>query len=267
MPQPVITVTTDFGSADSYVGQMKGEILRVNPDVRLIDVTHEVPAQDVTRAALILNDIVDSFPPETIHLAVIDPGVGSNRRLVAVEMAGQRFLGPDNGLFGCLAKRHPPTRAVRLDEPRFWRQHPAGLSPSSTFHGRDILAPVAGHISRGIDLRQLGPALGDSLLPTRLPEPQVASGRIVGEVLWIDTFGNLITNIDGSLLTSIAARAVIEVVGQRIVGLAKFYAEQPPGALLALIGSHGLLEISVCCGSAAERFHARPGDRVTITNF
>lgn len=264
MSHAIITYTTDFGLADSYVAQMKGEILRINPDVRLIDVTHEVPAQDVTRAALILNDIVDSFPSDTIHLAVVDPGVGSNRRLVAAEMAGQRFVGPDNGLFGCVAKRHPPTQAVRVDEPRFWRQLPAGSSPSSTFHGRDILAPVAAHISRGVDLAELGPALEDALQPTRLPEPQVTPGRIVGEVLWTDTFGNLITNIDGSLLASIAGRIVIEIAGQRIVGLAKFYFEQPAGALLALIGSHGLLEISVNCGSAAERLHARRCERVIV---
>jgi S-adenosylmethionine hydrolase len=264
MPHAIITLTTDFGQGDSYVAQMKGEILRVNPDVRLIDVTHEVPAQDVTRAALILNDIVELFPRGTIHLVVVDPGVGSTRRLVAAEMAGQRFVGPDNGLFGCVAKRHPPTQAVRLDEPRFWRQLPAGSSPSSTFHGRDILAPVAAHISRGVDLGEFGPPLDDALRPTRLPEPVVTPGGIVGEVLWIDAFGNLITNIDGSLLAPIAGRVVIDIAGQRIVGLSKFYAEQPAGALLALIGSHGLLEISVCCRSAAEWLHALAGERVSI---
>jgi S-adenosylmethionine hydrolase len=261
----VITLTTDFGPADSYVAQMKGEILRINPDVRLVDVTHEVPAQDVTRAALILNDIVDSFPPDTVHLAVVDPGVGSSRRLVAVEMAGQHFVGPDNGVFGCVAKRHPPTRAVRLDEPRFWRQLPAGVSRSSTFHGRDILAPVAAHISLRVDLGGLGATLDDGLQPTPVPEPVVTPGRITGEVLWIDRFGNLISNIDSALLAPFApSQRTIEVAGQRIAGLAKFYAEQPSGALLALIGSHGLLEISVCRGSAAERLHARPGDRVSI---
>lgn len=245
--QPVITLTTDFGEGAYYVASMKGAILSVNGRARIVDASHSIAPQNVRQGAFVLAQIAGNFPRATIHVAVIDPGVGTERKLVYAAMGGQHFLAPDNGVLGLVARSHPPERLIALEEPRWWR-HPV----SRTFHGRDILAPVAAHLSGGVDPGQLGPVL-ERLLPLDWPEPSTRPGGIDGDVLFADSFGNLISNVPAALLAS-APRAGLRVtVGDHeITGLHGTYADVDPGTLLALVGSSGYLEIAVTGGSAAE---------------
>jgi S-adenosylmethionine hydrolase len=266
MMHPIITITTDFGLSDSYAAQMKGVILSISPEATLVDVTHQVPRQDCVAASAILADVVGAFPPGTIHLVVVDPGVGTDRRAVAVEtkeaseVIGPRFVAPDNGVLTEVLQNRPIHRAVRLAEPRFWRSE-----VSQTFHGRDIFAPVAAHWSRGVDLAEFGPPLEWPLIQLPADRPIVQAGEIRGRIVRTDTFGNLITNIDASTLSeSDRERLVVELGTQRIVGLSRCYGEKPTGELLALVGSSGRLEIAVCQGHAGEILAAWSGDPVSV---
>lgn len=260
----IITLTTDFGVFDSYVAQMKGEILKIAPEARIVDVTHDIPPQDIRRGAIMLREIVASFPPDTIHLAVVDPGVGSEQRAVAVEMAEQRFVGPDNGLFGLVARDWPPRRIARLDRPTAWRMAADGQPPSHTFHGRDIFAPVAARWSLGADLETLGTLTAEPLYEIAWPEPRVIGRQIVGEVVAIDRFGNLITNLHASRLSASPPEAwEFTFAEQHLRGLRRCYSEVAVQQALALIGSSGFLELAVRDGDAADRFGVRVGDKVT----
>jgi S-adenosyl-L-methionine hydrolase (adenosine-forming) len=248
----VITLLTDFGVADTYVGQMKGAILAVAESATLVDLTHAVPPQDVQAGAFLLWSAVEAYPAGTIHVAVVDPGVGSERRPIAIRSArGDVIVGPDNGLLWPAVDRlggcaHP----VELNESRFWRP-----DSSSTFHGRDLFGPVAGHLARGVPLEQVGRAIGD---PRQLSLP-VPRGY-EGEVLHVDTYGNLITNLPAASLPE-----HFEVrIGPRRVPRATHYAAVAPGALLALVGSAGLLEISARNAGAAAITGARRGTPVTV---
>lgn len=261
MPPAIITLTTDFGTSDSYVAQLKGTILAVNPDARLVDVTHAIPAQDLPRGAIVLEEIVQVFPAGTIHVAVVDPGVGSDRAVIGAEAAGQRFLAPDNGLLSLVFRWFPPTRVHRLAENRFWRN-----PVSATFHGRDILAPVAAHWSLGTDLAEFGPPIDVSTL-VQLPshEPQQIGNELVGRIESIDRFGNLITNIrDSQLPKGEKSTLSISVGGHCIIGLSRAYSDQARGALLALISSSGRLEIAINSGSAGRTLNIAPGAEVRI---
>ena len=254
----VITLTSDFGNSDSYVAQMKGVILAINPAVRIVDVTHSIPPQDVPRAAAVLEDIVPAFPAGTIHVVVVDPGVGSQRRLLAAEAAGQKILAPDNGTLSLLFCRWPPTAIRELTCDRFWRQ-----PVSATFHGRDVLAPTAAHWSLGADLAEFGPAVArDFLVPLQISRPHRHAGVLVGRVEFADSFGNLITNIAETDLAG--ADVQVSVAGRKICGLARCYAEQPAGTLLTLIGSSGRLEIAVNRGSAAHELAIGGGAEIRV---
>lgn len=261
MSRPLITLTTDFGTSDSYVAQMKGVILGINPEAQVVDISHAVPPQDVRRGALLLDRSIAAFPPGTLHVGVVDPGVGSARSLVGVEMAGQRFLAPDNGLLSAVIRHFPPERAHRLEAPEYWR-HPV----SETFHGRDVLAPVAAHWSRGTDLDAFGPAVPwQALVMLPLREARRHGRSVVGEIDDIDAFGNLITNIDVSLLPRDCHDAcVVELGRTRIDRISHFYGEQPAGTLLALFGSSGRLEIAVNLGNAAEELGLGAGTPVRV---
>jgi S-adenosylmethionine hydrolase len=257
----VITLTTDFGSTDSYVAQMKGVILGINPQVQIVDVTHAVPPQNVARGAAVLCEISRAFPAGTIHVAVVDPGVGSSRALLAAHAAQQRFLAPDNGLLWPVLRSSPTDRVHRIESDRFWRN-----PVSATFHGRDILAPVAAHWSRGIDIVEFGPPFDVSKL-VELPtsEPRRVGQALVGQVESVDGFGNLITNIGETDLPSGDRRAFsITVGGVRFTGISRSYSDQPAESLLALIGSSGRLEISVNQGSAAAKLGIGSGAEVRI---
>jgi S-adenosyl-L-methionine hydrolase (adenosine-forming) len=263
---PLITLTTDFGLTDSYVAQMKGVILGIAPDATLVDITHQIPPQDIVAGSAILADAVGAFPPDTIHLVVVDPGVGSERRAVAVETKargerpGPRFVAPDNGVLTGALQQFPLRRAVRLAERRFWR-----TDVSNTFHGRDLFAPVAAHLSRGIELTEFGPPLDWELILLPADRPEVKGDEIHGHIARTDSFGNLITNIDTSLIPeAVRPRVAIEVGMQRIDGISRFYGEKQPGELLALFGSSGRLEIAIRDGHAGQTLAAWSGDEVIV---
>ena len=239
----IVTLTTDFGSRDPWVGIVKGVILARCPTARLVDLTHEVSAQDVLEGMLVLAAAVPYFPPGTVHLAVVDPGVGSERRPLAVEAGGQRFVGPDNGLLS-VAYDQPGWRAVRLTAPAHQ------LTPlSRTFHGRDVFAPAAAALAGGIALEALGPRVDD---PRRLEPPRARRDgpATTGEVVRVDRFGNLLTSITAADVTAVAGPVVVEVGGQR-VPLVDAYAAVAPGQAAGIVGSEDRLEVFVRDGSAA----------------
>jgi len=261
MPQPrsaspVITLTTDFGLSDGYVGAMHGVILGLCPEARIVDISHDIAPQDVRQAAFVLESAYRYFPAGAIHVAVVDPGVGSARRLVAVQTAAAFFVAPDNGLLTPILEAEPILAQVQLTRPAYWLPQ-----VSHTFHGRDILAPVAAHLARGVALADLGEAVTD-LARLPLPRPSLQpDGAIAGQVLHTDRFGNLITNVPGELL---AGPVAVEIAGRRIRGLSPSYAAAEPGQLVALISSRGRLEIAVREGSAARELGAGPGEPVRI---
>ncbi|HOG47510.1 MAG TPA: SAM-dependent chlorinase/fluorinase [Anaerolineae bacterium] len=253
----IITLLTDFGLADGYVAAMKGVILGLNPQAVIVDVTHEVPPQDVGYAAYVLATVFAHFPPGTVHVAVVDPGVGSARAGVAVQGAEQYSVAPGNGVLShVIAAGH--ATAVRLSEPRFWRPE-----PSRTFHGRDIFAPVAAHLSLGVPLAALGEPLADLVrLPRSEPERR-PDGAWVVHVIHVDRFGNLITDLrpDPAWLDRLAGAQVGSFVINAVAGT---YADVPSRSPAILTGSGGYLEIAVRDGSAAAEFQAGVGDQVLL---
>lgn len=259
MPPAVITLLTDFGTQDAYVGILKGVILGIDPQAQVVDLTHGVPPGDVRAAALLLRSAVRFFPREAIHVAVIDPGVGSARRPILIETDSGMLIGPDNGVLTPAATamhRH----ALRHIQNRACFLHPV----SQTFHGRDIFAPVAAHLSRGVAPAQIGPVL-DSIVELTFPAPLHEGSRITGEVLYVDRFGNLITNIEAELLARFPAQSLSVSIGQRhVAGPVSAYAAVAEATPLAIVGSWGVLEIAVRNGSAAEMFAAGAGTPVTV---
>ncbi len=257
MPDPIITLTTDFGEDSPFVAAMKGVILCVNPAARIVDLSQQIPPQDVGHAAFFLAEAVPCFPPGVIHVVVVDPGVGTDRQLLYVEANGHRLLAPDNGVCHRLLAGSAERRLIRLADARFWRP-----TVSSTFHGRDILAPVAGHLSLGVDPRRLGPVVTQWVSPP-WPEPVSETERILGEVVFVDHFGNLITNIPAELLPE-AGPAKLSVESHPVLRWVRSYGEAAPGELVALLSSSGLLEVAVVQGSAAARLDLRRGAKVHV---
>jgi len=259
-PPPIITLLTDFGLRDAYVGIMKGVILGFNPHARLVDLGHEIPPQDILAGALALKFAWRYFPPGTVHLAVVDPGVGSSRRGLAASILGHFFVGPDNGLFSLIFQEQEPGAVVSLENFHYFLPQ-----VSATFHGRDIFAPVAAHLSLRTPLTDLGPELAD---PVKLdiPSPRFQDTEVFGQVIYCDHFGNLISNIPFASFNSwLQDRSVqIQVDGCPVTHLGITYSDAPPGALLALAGSHGYLEIASRQGSAAQILGAGPGASVQI---
>jgi hypothetical protein len=257
----VITLTTDFGLADGYVGTMKGVILGIDPTATIVDISHDIPPQDVREAAYTLYAAYPYFPQGTIHVVVVDPGVGSERRAIALRTPRATFVAPDNGVLSYVIVRERVEEIVNLTNPRYH------LSPvSRTFHGRDIFAPAAAHLARGIPLAELGEPLTE-IITFPLPRPQVRpDGTIVGQVIHIDRFGNLITSIMSKDLPNrpLPRGGIIEIKGQSIRRIANNYAEGTPGELLALIGSSDHLEIAVSGGSAYQVLEAKVGDEVLV---
>jgi S-adenosylmethionine hydrolase len=261
MKDPLVTLTTDFGQGSSYVAAMKGVLLGVNPRARLLDLSHAIPPQDLRYASFFLRAAVPYFPPDTLHVVVVDPGVGTERAILYAEVGGQRLLVPDNGCWTGLAELHgPPARVLRLAEPRWWRPE-----VSATFHGRDIFAPAAGHLSLGLDPGLLGPPAADWV---RLELPAAVLGEQVleGEVAFIDPFGNLLTNIPGEALRRWEGRALeVRVGGERVTRQVRTYGEAEPGSLVVLVSSVGTLEVAVSHGRAAGRLGAQVGTPVRVT--
>lgn len=260
-PPAIITLTTDFGEGSRYVAAMKGAILAINPLARIVDLSHSIPPQDVLRGAIALAETVSSFPPETIHVAVVDPGVGSDRRLVYARIGSQHFLAPDNGLLGRLAADTEPSKIVGLDEPRFWNSR-----VSATFHGRDILAPVAARLSLGLAPDELGRPV-ERLAALPWPEVQSVANKITGEVVEVDSFGNLITNITSEMLAGTPTDESVTVACDEHTtqGIFRTYSDQPPMTLIALVGSGGKLELAIVDDSAKIMLGVTVGTPVTIT--
>jgi S-adenosylmethionine hydrolase len=225
---------------------MKGVILSINPAARVIDVTHSNPPQDIRRGAVDLDEDTPLFPPATLHVAVVDPGVGTSREIVYAEIAGQRYVGPDNGLFSRLAARHEPTKIRAITDARWFRQ-----PVSRTFHGRDIMAPAAAHLSLGLDPDQLGPPR-TQLKTIAWPGAVKVANSIKGEVTAVDSFGNLITNITRDMLAGVPTDETVGVFcdEHETRGIFAAYAEQPPMTLIALIGSNDCLELAIVDDSA-----------------
>jgi S-adenosylmethionine hydrolase len=257
----IITLTTDFGLADGYVGTMKGVILDIAPTATIVDISHEITPQDVRGAAYVLYAATPYFPQGTIHVVVVDPGVGSERRAVALRTPQATFVAPDNGVLSYVVAGERVEEIAHLTNPRYH------LSPvSRTFHGRDIFAPAAAHLARGVRLAELGEPLRE-IITFPLPRPQVRpDGAIVGQVIHVDRFGNLITSIMSKDLAdhSPLRKSVVKIRGQSIRGIVNTYAEVTAGKLLALIGSEGHLEISVSGGSASQTLEAKAGDEVLL---
>jgi len=258
---PLITLLTDFGHGSPYIAAIKGVMLSIDPALTLVDLTHDVPPQNVRYGALVLEEVADRFPPETIHVAVVDPGVGTERPIVLARIGRQWFIAPDNGLLSRMALRSPPSQIVHLTNPRFW------LEPvSKTFHGRDIMAPVAARLAQGHAPAEFGPP-HPRLLTLDWPEPHVLPHVLEAEILMVDSFGNLITNVSESFLEEEAAgrQPTVACHQYETSGFCRTYGERTSGTLIALIGSTGRLEIAVVDGSAADRLHAKTGDRVFVT--
>jgi S-adenosylmethionine hydrolase len=274
---PVITLTTDFGEQDVYVASVKGVILTINPDAVLIDICHTVEPQHIAQAAFIIGEAYRHFPVDTVHIVIVDPGVGSRRRSLAVKTASHFFIAPDNGVLSYIIDEVYPyspaqpvpelayslekrkidnsIQAAIISNPDYWK-HPV----SSTFHGRDIFAPVAAHLSLGVPLTNFG-KLTSSIHTFNLPKPCLDSeGKLIGCIIHVDHFGNLISNITYKDLKSNKVR--ITIGNETITGLSQFYAECQ--GLAAIIGSSGYLEVSLEDGSAASYLGVIKGDKVVV---
>ena len=270
MPGSVITLLSDFGLTDSYVGAMKGVVLGINPDVQLVDLTHQVSPQDVLQGAFLLGQACSLFPAGTIHAAVVDPGVGTERRALLVRGNGHWFLAPDNGLLTFVL---PPERsdsavfqpysanvpdgfhAYALTNQRYWRQ-----PVSATFHGRDIFAPVAAHISLSVAPEELGEPV-DRLIRLAVPAPQWQGDILQAHVLAVDRFGNVVTTVPAEALAGVAGMEV-ELNGTQVRVLFSTYAQGD--GLVALIGSHGYLEVALTNGNAADMIGVKVGDELLV---
>jgi S-adenosylmethionine hydrolase len=252
-----VTLSTDFGISSPYVGAMKGVLLSINPGAQIIDLSHSLPPQKLQPASYFLAQAVPFFPAGSLHVCVVDPGVGSRRALIYAEAGGQQFLAPDNGVLTEVLKVLGGASTIRqLTEAKFWR------SPvSSTFHGRDILAPVAAHLSLGVSPAELGPALTE-IIRLESPVPRQGANWLEGEVTFVDDFGNLISNFPASMLPKSFR---VSLAGQEITRFVRSYSEAQPGELVALISSDGHLEIAVVNGNAAEHLRAGNGAVVTVT--
>ena len=252
---PVITLTTDFGLRDSYVAEMKGAILGIAGDVQLVDITHDVGAHDVTEAALALEAAVPYFPRRAIHVAVVDPGVGTGRRGLVLEADGYCLVGPDNGLFTPFLAGNWRAFELRADEYRLSRV-------SRTFHGRDVFGPAAAHLARGVAPEAFGPSITDPVT-LRWPGPSDVAGGLVGEVVHIDRFGNLVTSIPASALGGDGDSFAVRVAGHWLP-LVETYGDLPRGQAGALIGSRNRLEVAVREGNAARTLAARRGTAIFL---
>jgi S-adenosyl-L-methionine hydrolase (adenosine-forming) len=262
-PAP-IAILTDFGYRDHYVGAMKGVIATIAPEARVISISHGIPPQSVVAGAIALNQSWRFFPKRTVFLVVVDPGVGSARKAIAIETrAGARFIGPDNGVMSLAANDAGIIRIVELREPKYQLK---AVSP--TFHGRDIFAPAAAWLSTGTRLSSLGPTV-DEMAHLSLPTAALRAQTLEGEVIYIDGFGNLVTNITRAMLDEFAAsfrarRLLVRIDTGATMEMFQAYADAPTGAPLALPGSFELLEIAIRNGSAASFFGVGEGAPVTV---
>ncbi|MHB9028367.1 MAG: SAM hydrolase/SAM-dependent halogenase family protein [Candidatus Latescibacterota bacterium] len=256
----IVTLTTDFGTRDPYAGIMKGMVLTANPDARLVDITHEIPAQDILNAAFTLMRAYDFFPPGTVHVAVVDPEVGGNRKNIAVLTEHYLFVGPDNGIFGMVFQQERALEIREILNSPFVTER-----VSNTFHGRDVFAPCAGYLSAGRNIQEVGPGL-KNIVQLKYPRPVQNGNILTGEVVTVDSFGNLITNIPEHMFRSFVGKQKVEIffATERFTTVHRHYSEVAPGTALALFGSSCYLEISMSAGSARDYFMTAAGSTVTV---
>ncbi len=258
IPPRIITLLTDFGLQDVYVGVMKGAIATINPMLRTIDLTHQIPPQNILAARFALMNAFAYFPSNTVYLAVVDPGVGSNRRGVAISLKDGFLVGPDNGIFSGILALYPAIEAVELTNSQYW----LSAAPSTTFHGRDIFAPVAAHLASGVSLEALGTKIEpNELIKVDLPPYQHLETEIIGLIQYIDIFGNLITNIPGKAVEEKTWSAVVDDL---VIASGETYSSVKEGEVVALVGSHGWVEIAVNGGNAKIKLQKNWGDWIRI---
>ena len=272
-PSPIITLTTDFGIRDTYVGIMKGVILGINPNVQVVDLTHAVPPQDIYEAAFSIYAAHNYFPKGTIHVIVVDPGVGSDRRAIACQTDNASFVCPDNGVLSYLLQSTEDEEAQSINAVEIQNKAYHLPEVSNTFHGRDIFAPVAAHLSLGVPLADIGPPV-KMLVQLPIQAPELSGNTLTGQIVKIDRFGNAITNISGNAIAGLENVSIGEISAYEIrvgsVRLNRFnraYAESGVGKPLAIIGSSGLLEIAINGGNAKESLGLKWGDPVVIQKF
>jgi S-adenosylmethionine hydrolase len=255
-----ITLTTDFGLSDHYVGTMKGVILRIHPEARMVDISHAVPPYDVRRAAFLVEQAWRFFPPGTVHVVVVDPGVGSARRPILLEAGGQFFVAPDNGVLSAVIAGAGTAVVRSIDATEYFL-----TAVSRTFHGRDVFAPVAAHLSLGVPARKFGAEI-DNYLRLTLEQPvRTARRGWTGQIAAIDAFGNVITNFSSEQFAQVEQQAFEISIGmERVTRLVQSYAEAPPGVIAAIAGSSGFLEIACNQGSAAARLGVGIGAPVEL---
>jgi S-adenosylmethionine hydrolase len=258
----LITLTTDFGTEDGNVGVMKGVVLGINPDAMVVDLSHDIPPQDIAAAAYVLRRAYRYFPPGTVHLVVVDPGVGTDRRPIAMQSSEALFVAPDNGVLSYvldhLRSAGDAPHVVHLTDSAYWLPQ-----VSNVFHGRDIFAPVAAHLSRGVPIDALGPRIDD---PLTIPPPLLVHqpGKIAGQVMHVDHFGNLLTNIPDADLASLGDEIVTHIGQTRISGHRPTFAPGRVGDLIAYIDSSDHLAIAAVNASAQQLLHCQVGDRVDV---
>ncbi len=272
MNGPLIVFTTDFGLSDSYAGVMKGVALGINPELRFIDLTHQIAPQNIAQGAFVLGVSYRYFPVDAIHVAVVDPGVGTSRRPILLQTPHGSFVAPDNGLLTRVIADYPPgvsgysgavvvpppLQAFHLTNSDYWL-HPM----SSTFHGRDVFTPVAAHLSLGVEAEHLGEPISE-LVCLPAPVPHASENMVRGEIIYVDTYGNLVSNIPAELLAD-RSIAEVRIRGRSVRRLSATFHDAGAGAgLVALYGSHGYLEVAVPDGSAASQLPAGPGEPVTV---
>ncbi len=257
----IITLLSDFGWEDGYVASMKGVILGIYPEARLVDISHGIPPQDVPSGAFVLTTTYASFPDHSIHLAVVDPGVGTERRPLIVQAGKHFFVGPDNGLFSRILAQAPLWRAWELDQREYWLPQ-----TSQTFHGRDIFAPVAAHLAAGVPPHQMGTPC-EPKIENWFQVKMEREGVLCGQIIHTDHFGNSISSIDKSSLLQLSPvlrKLAVEVHPHRLLPIVKTYAQVPAGQFAALLGSHGYLEIAMNGGSAAKELDLRRGSFIRV---
>ncbi len=261
----IITLTSDFGARDAFVASLKGVILKINPPAQMVDVSHEIAPQDVWEAAFTLKSAYTYFPKGTVHLAVVDPGVGSVRRPIIVVTESYYFVGPDNGLFTLIYQEAERVRVHHITATHYFLPN-----PSQTFHGRDVFAPVAAWLSKGIPSGNFGEEITD-YLKLNVPSPKVSPTGIEGHVVHIDRFGNMITNISLKSVQALLGEEMnisslgVTVVGREIKGFKRFYAESTPGEASALINSSGFVEIFVFKQNARAVLSSKRGEVVRVS--
>jgi S-adenosylmethionine hydrolase len=259
-PPAIVTLTTDFGLQDAYVGSMKGVILSIHPHAQIVDITHELPTHRILPAACVLREACPRFPPGTVHVAVVDPGVGGQRSPLLLKIDDRFYVGPDNGVFGLLVSDLPLQGAWKLERRKHFL-HPV----SKTFHGRDVFAPVAAHLAAGSPPDAFGPAAGDPS-SLSLPAHHEEAGTLRGQVIWVDRFGNCVTNLTRNTVSRWARGASFSVhaASRKVAGISTTYESTSKGEALALINSMGYLEVACNQARADRSLGIQEGDPVVL---